>query len=174
MTRCLFTMLALLLLGCDDRAPSAAAEPKPQLSDNFVDSPTDADWQEVIRMADKYEATAPPRKVALTKVQAFMDAYETARESGRGADFVNHVKKTAAQSAGKVVSRKNGEVRADTLLNEAYDVYDRAHPNRVGQYGTNELIDVLALATTYAIEDGDEGAADVLKGSLIHLLSALP
>ncbi len=146
-----------------------------RFSDDFVDHPTDDDLHLLLQLAEEYRATATPTEVALTQVEAFLDAYELALEHGRGQDFVAGVKSLAAEAASGVrPDAQAAEARAEAYLEAAYDAYDATHLGSLEKsYTTQELIEVLTLACSYAIADGQQDAADVIKGALIHVYSAV-
>lgn len=156
----LIIALGATLLGCEQE-PEAR-----QFSDDFVENPTDKDWELLIELGEEAEATLSPNELARIKARAFLGAYVTTVENGRGDDFVARVKSRAAKAG----SQAQG--RADAYLDVAYDTYDATHPtNRGVSYSSQELIEILTIALRRAVVDGDKGAIIVIKGALIHVYS---
>ncbi|MCH8823890.1 MAG: hypothetical protein IH984_10320 [Planctomycetes bacterium] len=153
--------LCLMLMGCEQ-------EPEVhQLSEDFVENPTDEDLEFLVELAERGEANLSPREITATKVEAFLSAYNSMLEQGKGDEFVARVKSKAARAG------TQAEARADVYLDAAYDTYDAAYPNKQAEsYSTQELIKILMVALGNAILDGDEGAISVIQGSLIHVYSA--
>lgn len=176
--------ILLTIAACDQQADqsrsrsnderSAPAESAPtQFSSDFENNPTDEDYRLLLDLAKKGEKTLPPAEVAAIKVQAFIDAYETAREHSQGSLFVARIKAQAAQAASTISHGIAASTRADKYLDKAYDTYDAAHnaPSKA-QYSTQELIEILVIAGTAASTANDQQALRVIEGSLIHVYSA--